>query len=660
MLLLWQMLARSMAHAAADPATMPKLGEANVFPFSDLTKELHHCQFWASVSPSAQANADFNMLVAPALNGAPDAISLHAASYPTHYLSVSSTSPSGDLQFVDGAAGGSAAEKAAASWQVVPALAAGAPGVLYSLRSMSTGGASGAYLSLAPNSTAPCLVGDPASFDVIADKSPADPKAATWAIGEKPPAPPARVEVDASVVTNSEVNKRWMGCHSDYGFAQTPRGFLANLIYGAAFGNRSCAWSKPGVGSCDIVPDWQQRVAVGTSATIAMSSFAAFATKPSMQINVQTPPKGPAPTLSAAIVNRGIGGMGFALEAGKPYEVEIWVWRASDAKMFAELRDFSRPSQQQESSLLQAPTSASVMLLTKYSNSCTGGAFGGMFWIAHSDLARLGIADKYCGAACGTISFGGADYPITQINPTDGKDACSKCGGCSTAFVSVAQSVPPSLRPGDNVTMSYTTKNLPPKPPPTPSPSPPDPSPPSPSPSPGPHRNRNEGVLLARHEWNVTSTGPAWGATWERFNFTLIPSAGTECVGLTPGTDPAVDCSGARAGTPHVCITCGGEIVIGMNSPGQVNIGYVSLMPGPWGRVISPSGEALPVLKSAGDVLREMGVTTMRSGGSVSQSMRWKDWRGPMWSRPSNDQICEHACCSIIPSSEEATLQRCI
>ena len=425
------MLIPAVAHAAGP---MPKLGEANIFPFSDLTKELHHCQFWASVSPSAQANADFNMLVAPALNGAADAISLHAATYPTHYLSVSGASSSGDLQFVDGVASGSAVGKAAASWQIVPALAAGAPGALYSLRSMSTGSASGAYLSLATNSTAPCLKGDPASFDVIADKTPADPKAATWAIGEKPPAPPARVEVDAGVVTNPAVNKRWMGCHSDYGFAQTPRGFLANLIYGAAFGNRSCAWSKPGVGSCDVVPDWQQRVAVGTSATVAMSSFAAFATKPSMQINVQTPPKGSTPTLSAGIVNRGIGGMGFALEGGKPYDVEIWIWRASDATMFAELRDFSPSPQRQDS------------------DTASGG------------------------------------------------------------------------------------------------------------------RNDAEGKLLARHEWNVTSTGPPWGATWERVNFTLTPSAGTVCVGLTPGTDPAVDCSGAQPGTPHVCIRCGGEIVIGMST----------------------------------------------------------------------------------------------
>jgi hypothetical protein len=278
------------------------------------------------------------------------------------------------------------------------------------------------------------LKGDPASFDVIADKTPADPKAATWAIGEKPPAPPARVEVDAGVVTNPAVNKRWMGCHSDYGFAQTPRGFLANLIYGAAFGNRSCAWSKPGVGSCDVVPDWQQRVAVGTGATVAMSSFAAFATKPSMQINVQTPPKGSTPTLSAGIVNRGIGGMGFALEGGKPYDVEIWIWRASDATMFAELRDFSPSPQRQDS------------------DTASGG------------------------------------------------------------------------------------------------------------------RNDAEGKLLARHEWNVTSTGPPWGATWERVNFTLTPSAGTDCVGLTPGTDPAVDCSGAQPGTPHVCIRCGGEIVIGMST----------------------------------------------------------------------------------------------
>ena len=70
-----------------------------------------------------------------------------------------------------------------------------------------------------------------------------------------------------------------------------------------------------------------------------------------------------------------------------------------------------------------------------------------------------------------------------------------------------------------------------------------------------------------------------------------------------------------------------------------INVGYVSLMPGAWGRLADKSGAPLPVLKSGADLLATMGVTTMRSGGSVSQSMRWKDWRGPQWNRPSVGQV---------------------
>ncbi len=41
----------------------------------------------------------------------------------------------------------------------------------------------------------------------------------------------------------------------------------------------------------------------------------------------------------------------------------------------------------------------------------------------------------------------------------------------------------------------------------------------------------------------------------------------------------------------------------------------------------------IPVLKSTTDMLKQMGITVIRSGGTVSQSMRWKDWRGPVWNR---------------------------
>ena len=102
---------------------------------------------------------------------------------------------------------------------------------------------------------------------------------------------------------------------------------------------------------------------------------------------------------------------------------------------------------------------------------------------------------------------------------------------------------------------------------------------------------------------------------------------------------------GGAGADSHVCLRCGGELRFGVAPTKRpkdrvaINVGYVSLMPGAWGRLADKSGELLPVLKSGADLLRRMGVTTMRSGGSVSQSMRWKDWRGPQWNRPSVGQI---------------------
>ena len=145
-------------------------------------------------------------------------------------------------------------------------------------------------------------------------------------------------------------------------------------------------------------------------------------------------------------------------------------------------------------------------------------------------------------------------------------------------------------------------------------------------------------------------TGPPWGATWQMFNLTLTPSAAAECEAIAFGSDPAIDCGGGAGAASHVCLRCAGELRFGLapikdSNPClgahecEINVGYVSLMPGPWGRLADKSGKPLPVLKSGADLLTAMGVTTMRSGGSVSQSMRWKDWRGPQLNRPSVGQI---------------------
>ena len=143
---------------------------------------------------------------------------------------------------------------------------------------------------------------------------------------------------------------------------------------------------------------------------------------------------------------------------------------------------------------------------------------------------------------------------------------------------------------------------------------------------------------LARQEFTVQSTGPDWGSTWVRVNMTLTPSRGTSCAGISFGSDPAIDCGNTR-GDAQICVRCGGELRLGLASAGNVKLGFVSLMPGAWGLVAGKDGAPIPVLKSGGDLLTAMGITLMRNGGSVSQSMRWKDWRGPVWSRPSQQQI---------------------
>lgn len=147
-------------------------------------------------------------------------------------------------------------------------------------------------------------------------------------------------------------------------------------------------------------------------------------------------------------------------------------------------------------------------------------------------------------------------------------------------------------------------------------------------------RDRTTGASLAKQTFTVVTTGPAWGSTWIEYTLTLTPSAGTTCEGIPYGSDPTIDCGG-QPSDAHVCVKCGGEFVIGLETPGAINVGHATLTPGSWGLLQDKAGNDLPVLKSGAAMLTAMGVTVMRSGGSVSQSMRWKDWRGPAWKRPS-------------------------
>jgi len=292
--------------------------------------------------------------------------------------------------------------------------------------------------------------------------------------------------IHADTVTNHAVNRRWMGCHSDPGFVQTPRGFMSNLISASSFGFPDPDLCSRGGhmdhhGNCTSVPSWTKWVGRhATGVSIGLAPAVVFATNPSMKVE--------ATNGTVGVANRGLGSAGLFLEAGRGYEFEAWVLQDTNVTLFAELRDFQR-----------------------------------------------------------------------------------------------------------NVTLSHV-------------------------------------------EFQPNVTGPAWGANWGRVNFTLTPSSASSCHAIEYGSDPAVDCGLNPGGDAHPCLVCSGELVLGLVDGGRINIGYAALQPGPWGRVITADGTALPVLRRSGGTLTQMGISVVRNGGSVTQAIRWKDWRGSLWNRPSNTQ----------------------
>eukprot|EP00055_Hartaetosiga_balthica_P017725 m.122044 g.122044 ORF g.122044 m.122044 type:complete len:822 (+) comp9387_c1_seq3:100-2565(+) len=119
------------------------------------------------------------------------------------------------------------------------------------------------------------------------------------------------------------------------------------------------------------------------------------------------------------------------------------------------------------------------------------------------------------------------------------------------------------------------------------------------------------------------------GGNWTQVFFNFTASHGTNCV--DGSKDPSVHC-GNLPNPSHICVRCFGQLFVGLNSVGTVNIDYVFLQPGEWARVNS-----LPVLKSTVEVLQSIGVTAIRQGGSftIEDYYSWKNWRGAPWTRPS-------------------------
>lgn len=142
-------------------------------------------------------------------------------------------------------------------------------------------------------------------------------------------------------------------------------------------------------------------------------------------------------------------------------------------------------------------------------------------------------------------------------------------------------------------------------------------------------RDYTTNTVLAQQTFTVLP-----GTSWVQLNFSLTTSAGTTCVGIEPGSDPVIDCGTNFPAPAHVCVRCGGEFIVGLTAPGTVNVGYVFLQPGTWGRF---NGQ--PVLLSYAQTLQAMGTRVIRQGGTFSQTMAWKQWRGPAWTRPSMGHV---------------------
>jgi hypothetical protein len=136
-------------------------------------------------------------------------------------------------------------------------------------------------------------------------------------------------------------------------------------------------------------------------------------------------------------------------------------------------------------------------------------------------------------------------------------------------------------------------------------------------------RDYTTGAMIGSQTIHLT---PA--SMWQSVQFNFTTNQSTTCVGITPGSDPNITCGGL-ASPAHICVRCGGEFVFGILGTGSLAPGHVELHVGPWGRVGN-----LPVLASAAQLMQQMGVTLIRQGGSVSQSMSWKRWRGASWKRP--------------------------
>ena len=136
-------------------------------------------------------------------------------------------------------------------------------------------------------------------------------------------------------------------------------------------------------------------------------------------------------------------------------------------------------------------------------------------------------------------------------------------------------------------------------------------------------------VTLASVELSVSA------GDWQMYNFSLTPNASTgPCEFIPFDSDPSITCFNLSAAGPgHACQRCAGEFSLGLNEAGAaINLDFAALHPGDWGKFAG-----LEVRRDSVELLKSMGVTAIRQGGSFvdPEYYFWKNWRGKKWDRKS-------------------------
>lgn len=307
---------------------LPPFGPLHtIAPLANLNLGMRHCTYVASFNPFEDTNTDFSFNLVASLNGNTNMVSFQSSSFPTYFLSIINTT-SGTVGIV---AGGDVDD---ASWSLIAPLYTPPPNTTdaFTVASGSKGSWAGKYLTAATTTTMPCSYTSPCGDATVTDGTTYGAARSTFIVGQMPPSPSnpeVFISIDTTAVINSNVNPYFMGCHLDYGFAQAPRGFFAEMIYGNTFDKgtqNSVSWS----------PFWINSSAPAPSLTY----YTAFSGKASLGIELDHD------YATLGMINRGIGNAGMVFTAGQPYEASVFVWCGAGAgnepSLYMELVDYTQ------------------------------------------------------------------------------------------------------------------------------------------------------------------------------------------------------------------------------------------------------------------------------------------------------------------------------